>query len=271
MLLVLEDLHWVDRSTREFVRFLVRGLRGERVAVAMSFRTGELSADHPVREMLAELQYHDRVTLAELGPLAQEGVARAARRHPRRAAAGRSIVDEVHARCGGNPLFAEELLSARLERDGRRSCPRASPTRCACGCGARPRPCAGCCPTPPRSAAPRRRTCSAPPPASPSRSSRRALREALDHHLLAHRGDGTFAFRHDVVREAVYGDLLPGERAALHAAVAGALGRGARQRRAGLPLARRRPRRGGAARLGRAPGCEAEDARAFAEALRHFE
>ena len=122
VLLVIEDLHWVDRSTRDFVRFLVRGLRGERVAVVITYRTGELAADHPVREMLVDLQYHDRVALAELGPLGRDGVA-AQLEGILGEAAGGELVDEVHERCGGNPLFAEELLSARLDA-GQVSCPR---------------------------------------------------------------------------------------------------------------------------------------------------
>ena len=37
------------------------------------------------------------------------------------------------------------------------------------------------------------------------------------------RADDTFSFRHALLREVVYDDLLPGERVELHAAVAGAL------------------------------------------------
>ena len=212
VLLVLEDLQWVDRSTREFVRFLVRGLRWERVAVAMTFRTGELAAEHPVREMLAELQYHDRVALAELGPLARDGVAAQLEGILGEAPAA-DIVDEVHERCGGNPLFAEELLSARMDEAGGEL-----PERLADALRVRLR----------RASAPVRRLlpygAAIGRPASsdllaaaggvPEPELSTALREAVDHHLLAHRRDGTFAFRHDVMRQAVYADLLGGERAA---------------------------------------------------------
>ncbi|MYW15717.1 hypothetical protein GT039_08950, partial [Streptomyces sp. SID2955] len=43
-----------------------------------------------------------------------------------------------------------------------------------------------------------------------------ALREAVGHQLLLARDDGTYAFRHALTREAVYADLLPGERSRLH-------------------------------------------------------
>jgi DNA-binding CsgD family transcriptional regulator len=263
VLLVLEDLQWVDRSTREFVRFLVRGLRWERVAVAMTFRTGELPAEHPVREMLAELQYHHRVALAELGPLDRDGVAAQLEGITGEPVAA-ELVAEVHERCGGNPLFAEELLSARRDAAAGEL-----PERLADALRVRLR----------RASAPVRRllpyAAAIGRPAGsdllgaagggqePDLSA--ALREAVDHHLLAHRRDGTFAFRHDVMRQAVYADLLGGERAAVHAAVAAALGPGElamHWRAAG--------RDAEALRASVSAGLEAEDARAFAEALRHF-
>ena len=78
-----------------------------------------------------------------------------------------------------------------------------------------------------------------------------ALREAVAQHVLVQDADG-YAFRHALLQEAAYADLLPGERTALHLALAEALrddpsladGHGGG--RAGPPLAARRtgcPRR----------------------------
>src|SRR4029079_1050065 len=50
-----------------------------------------------------------------------------------------------------------------------------------------------------------------------------ALREAIDRHLLLAGDDEVMHFRHGLLREAVYDELLPGERLALHAAVAAAV------------------------------------------------
>ena len=50
------------------------------------------------------------------------------------------------------------------------------------------------------------------------------LREAVSAHvLLADAADGTYRFRHALVKEAVYAELLPGERTRLHARFAAAL------------------------------------------------
>ena len=53
-----------------------------------------------------------------------------------------------------------------------------------------------------------------------------ALRTAVDSHVLVASRGGTYAFRHALLGEAVYDDLLPGERMRLHAAFAAALGEG---------------------------------------------
>ena len=267
VLLVIEDLHWVDRSTRDFVRFLVRGLRGERVAVVITYRTGELAADHPVREMLVDLQYHDRVALAELGPLGRDGVA-AQLEGILGEAAGRELVDEVHERCGGNPLFAEELLSARLDAAAGEL-----PARLTDALRVRLRRVS----EPVRTLLPFAAAIGRPASAEllgaavgrrRDRALSAALREAVDHHLLAHRADGTFAFRHDVVREAVYADLLGAERPRCTPR-SPALGAGAG--RAELAFHWRAAGRGAEAlEASVAAGLEAEGARAFAEALRHL-
>ncbi len=45
-----------------------------------------------------------------------------------------------------------------------------------------------------------------------------SLREAVDQHVLVPTSGGGYAFRHALLAEAAYDDLLPGERARLHAA-----------------------------------------------------
>jgi DNA-binding CsgD family transcriptional regulator len=268
ILVVLEDVHWIDRSTREFVRFLVRGVRRERVAVAISFRTGELGATDPVREMLAELQYHERVTLLELAPLDREGIA-AQLEGILGSAPDAALAAELHERCGGNPLFAEELLSAHRDPGGEKL-----PARLADALRVRLRR----VPEPARRLLPYAAAIGRPAPAAllgtasgtgePELSA--ALRDAVDHHLLIHdRERDAFVFRHDVVREAVYSDLLPGERAPVHGAVALAIGDGGPQAELAVHW-RAAGERERALRSSIAAGLEAEDARAFAEALRHL-
>src|SRR5918993_375321 len=68
LLLVIEDLHWADRSTRDLLAFLVRTLRGGRVALVASYRSDELHRRHPLRPLLAELVRVPDLERIELAP-----------------------------------------------------------------------------------------------------------------------------------------------------------------------------------------------------------
>src|SRR5207344_1195514 len=69
VLLVLEDLHWADRSTRDLLTFLSRVLHREKVAVVVTYRTDDLHRRHPLRAVVGELIRLPSVTAVELGPL----------------------------------------------------------------------------------------------------------------------------------------------------------------------------------------------------------
>jgi len=56
VVLVIEDAHWSDRSTRDLLTFLVGNqqvLGG--VLIMVTFRSDELHRGHPLRPVLAEL------------------------------------------------------------------------------------------------------------------------------------------------------------------------------------------------------------------------
>src|SRR5215467_1842952 len=94
VLLVLEDLHWADRSTRDLVTFLSRVLHRERVAVLGTYRTDDLHRRHPLRPVVAELLRLPNVTPVDLGPLEAS-----------------ELITILH-RAEGNAYYAEELLAA---------------------------------------------------------------------------------------------------------------------------------------------------------------
>ena len=69
VLLVVEDLHWADQSTRDLLGFLVRNLRAG-VALVLTYRSDEVHRRHPLRPFLAELNRDGRAERLELGRLA---------------------------------------------------------------------------------------------------------------------------------------------------------------------------------------------------------
>ena len=75
VLLVFEDLHWADASTRDLLTFLSRVLRTERVALIGTYRTDDLHRRHPLRPVTAELQRLPSVTAIRLGPLTPAALA----------------------------------------------------------------------------------------------------------------------------------------------------------------------------------------------------
>ena len=66
VVLVVEDLHWADDSTRELLAFLVRNIRDERLLLVATFRSDELHRRHPLLSWLAEVERVAGVDRVEL-------------------------------------------------------------------------------------------------------------------------------------------------------------------------------------------------------------
>ncbi|MEO8887702.1 MAG: AAA family ATPase [Jatrophihabitantaceae bacterium] len=226
VLFIVEDLHWADQATRDLLGFMFTRLREEPVSVIVSYRSDDLYRRHPLRPTLAQWSRLPNVERVHLDPLTSDDV--------------RSLVRAIHAgpipeaeigsivtRADGNAFFAEELVAAsdqysdagqlpwqladvllvRLDRlgDDAREVVRVA-------------------------AVGGRRVghelltevVDLSPPALEA-----ALREAVDAHILEPTASGRgYTFRHALLGEAVYDDLLPGERVRFHAGYARAIADG---------------------------------------------
>src|SRR2546423_305154 len=112
VLLVLEDLHWADRSTRDLLAFVARHVRQERVLIVGTYRSDELHRRHPLRPWLAEMERLatvDRLGLSRFGR--DELAAQLAAIEGEPVSAG--LLEPIERRSEGNPLFAEEPLASR--------------------------------------------------------------------------------------------------------------------------------------------------------------
>ena len=213
---IVEDLHWADRSTRDFLAFLVRAGRGERLLVVVTLRLEELHREHPLRLFVAELTRLRGVRRLELAPftvselaLQVEGIL-----DTRPDAA---LVERLFERSEGNAFYTEELLAAGEETELPASLRDVLLVRIE------------------RLSDPAQRLLALVATAGRAVDERLlaavgtvseqefapALRETIADQVLVRRADGaSYAFRHALAREAVYGDLLASERAALHGALA---------------------------------------------------
>ncbi|WP_334484136.1 helix-turn-helix transcriptional regulator [Streptomyces sp. B21-097] len=222
VVLVLEDLHWADASTRHLLSYLLRTLRTGRLVVLATYRADDIHRRHPLRPLLAELDRLRTVRRLELARLTRDEVCRqiagilAHEPDP-------AQVDDIFERSDGNAFFVEELAVAAHE---------------------------GCCTgltdslrdlllvrveTLPESAQHVARIVAEGGSTVEYRlldavarlaedDLIEALRAAVNANLLLATPDGDgYRFRHSLVREAVSDDLLPGERARLNRRYAEAL------------------------------------------------
>jgi DNA-binding NarL/FixJ family response regulator len=219
LLLVVEDCHWADQSTRDLLTFLfTRGFEGP-VALVASYRSDDLHRRHPLRRQVAEWSRLSGVERVALAPLGDADVRRLiADLDP--ATVDEAKVSAIVTRADGNAFFVEELVGAasqpgswvpddladvllvRLDRlgDSARQVVRVA------------------------SVAGRKvsHDLLAAAAGLPAAELEEGLRQAVEMNLLVP-GDGTYSFRHALLGEAVYDDLLPGERVRLHAQYAEAL------------------------------------------------
>ncbi|MFB7782347.1 AAA family ATPase [Streptomyces vinaceus] len=212
VVLVLEDLHWADTSTRHLLSYLFRTLASGRLVVVATYRADDVHRRHPLRPLLAELDRLRTVQRIELP--------RFNRAEVRRQLAGilasepdEDFVDSVFERSDGNAFFVEEL--AACQRSGCRAglteslrdlllvrvevLPEAAQRVV-------------------RIVAEGGSTVEYPLLRAVAGLSEdeliEALRAAVGANILLATPDGDgYRFRHSLVREAVSDDLLPGERA----------------------------------------------------------
>ncbi len=248
LVVVVEDLHWADQSTRDLLSFLFTRPFSQPVAMVASYRSDDLHRKHPLRAKVAEWSRLQTVNRISLEPLEAAEVRRLVECLVTGGGEGATSLSDdevamVVERAEGNAFFVEELVGAaagshdqthdhteqrwvpadlaevllvRLDRldETARSVVRAA------------------------SVAGRRVTHELLAVATELDDATldAALRAAVERNILV-ASDHHYAFRHALLGEAVYDDLLPGERVRLHGRYAAAIADG-RARGTAAELAR---------------------------------
>ncbi|MBV9592961.1 MAG: AAA family ATPase, partial [Actinobacteria bacterium] len=219
LLLIIEDAHWADQATRDLIGFVLARTRSPQLSLVVSYRSDDLHRRHPLRKSLAQWSRLGNVRRLQLSPLDPSEV-RSLVRAISPWAISEGEIGRIVERAGGNAFFAEELLSATthagtgetlpadladllLIRLDRLSAAARDAVRVTAVAGGR---------------------------ISHNRLSAvtglsddaldDAVREAVEDYVLEAAGEWGYRFRHALLSEAVYDDLLPGERVRLHAAFA---------------------------------------------------
>lgn len=223
LMLVLEDLHWADQSTLELAAFLVRSLRGVRALLVLTYRSDELHRRHPLRPLVTEWERARSMQRLQLRRFDRDEV-NAQVDAILSTQVGAEMVDVVFDRSGGNAFLVEELLG--VVRSG--GDPRQLPPSLRDVLLSRLDALDEATQRLVRTAAVAGRRVSdrllAAVAELDDEALYRGLREVVEAHLLVVDDSGTgYTFRHALARDAVYEDMLPGERVRLHAAYGEAL------------------------------------------------
>ncbi len=218
IVIIIDDLHWADRSTLDVVSFLARRLAGTGALLLVAYRSDELHRRHPMKPILADLERHAVADHVRLEPLDRDAVAAQVAaildREP-----GVARLDRIVDLADGNPFHVEELLSlgedrrlppvlrevldARLDRLG-------DSTRAILGEAAA----IG------RDVDPALLTVVS---GAPDDEVTTGILEAVDARILESVAAQRYRFRHALLREAVYDELAPTVRMATHRRIAEAL------------------------------------------------
>ena len=217
LVIVIEDLHWADPSSRDLLTYLLSRRFEHPVSLVVSYRSDDLVRGHPLRAALANWSRLEQVERIDLPPLPDIDLGRLVA--TLRPDLQPSEVQKVVRRAEGNAFFAEELVAAtdvaglvpadlagllllRLDEldDAARHVVRAAAV-------------AG------RKVGHELLAAVADLPADRLDA---AIRGAVEGQVLISRQDG-YAFRHALLAEAIYDDLLPGERVRFHARYIAAL------------------------------------------------
>jgi DNA-binding CsgD family transcriptional regulator/tetratricopeptide (TPR) repeat protein len=222
VVLLIEDAHWADRSTRDLLAFLVgRQQILDRVLIIVTYRSDELHRTHPVRPLLAELGRLAWVERMELRRLdrrhADELVARILGREPEL-----SLADEVYRRADGNPLFVEELLCDDCTGGLIAGMPASLRDLLLVAVRRLPEETQEVLRTASAGGQRLGHKLLAAVTALPDDDLSRALRPAVAANVLTADAEG-YAFRHGLIREAILDDLMPGDHTRLHTRFAEAL------------------------------------------------
>jgi len=99
---VVEDLHWADDATLDWLRYLSRRIANSRAVVIATYRDDEPPNDNPLRGVIGQIATHRPTRRMALPALSAEAV---------RQMAGDTDADELYRLTGGVPFYVEEVLS----------------------------------------------------------------------------------------------------------------------------------------------------------------
>lgn len=103
---VIEDLHWADDATLDWLRHLARRIAGIPAMVIASYRNDEPASDNPLPGVIGQIVTHRGIRRMALPTLTVDAVRQLAARTD-------ADADELYRLTGGVPFYIAEVLSGR--------------------------------------------------------------------------------------------------------------------------------------------------------------
>jgi len=103
-LIVIEDIHWADEATLDFIKFFARRISQIHCLFILTYRDNEIFDNHPLRNVLGQLP-SDTLTRLQLSPLSREAVEKMALERGYKG-------EDVFSISGGNPFYVTEILAS---------------------------------------------------------------------------------------------------------------------------------------------------------------
>jgi tetratricopeptide (TPR) repeat protein len=116
LVLIVEDLHWADGSTRDLLDYLCRRMHQSRTLVLVSLRSDELDRHHPLTGLIAGWRRAGIVETLELGPLTVLQIGNMVADVFDTSSVSTELAELVHSKAEGNPFVVEELLADAVDR-----------------------------------------------------------------------------------------------------------------------------------------------------------
>jgi predicted ATPase len=118
LVLVLEDLHWSDRGTLEWLAYVVRRRDPARLLILGTYRPVDVIVHaHPLRAIVAELRHHPQYVELVLDSLSAAAVTAYLRQRCGTKPVPPGLPQLLHQRTSGNPLFLVAMVD-ELVRQG---------------------------------------------------------------------------------------------------------------------------------------------------------
>ena len=117
LVIVLEDLHWSDASTLNWLAYIARRRSPSQLLIVGTYRPVDAAMrDHPLRGVMQELRLHGLCEEIALDFLSETGVAAYLTQRFGAQTASADLVRLLHQRSQGNPLFLIAMLEAFISQ-----------------------------------------------------------------------------------------------------------------------------------------------------------